>query len=132
MEVHKAEVTMENHVTQISREDLEELREAFNRIDIDNSGYVSDFELQELFREASFSLPGYKVREIMEAFIAGDTNKDEKISFEEFVSIYQELKSKEFSETFRKTITRRDGIRSFGGLSGISSEGTQHSYSGAR
>ena len=127
--------------------------------DIDNSGFVSDYELQELFREASFSLPGYKVREIMETFIAGDTNKDEKISFEEFVSvssdadcervyerlhqnntqsntqpvyvqIYQELKSKEFSETFRKTITRRDGIRSFGGTSGNSSEGTQHSYSG--
>ncbi|XP_029349772.1 plastin-1-like [Echeneis naucrates] len=120
---------MEHHITQISREDLEDLREAFNKIDIDNSGYVNDFELQELFREASFHLPGYKVREIVETFIAGDTNKDEKISFEEFVSIYQELKSKEFSETFRKSITRRDGIRSFGGLSRISSEGTQHSYS---
>ncbi|XP_018519253.1 plastin-1 [Lates calcarifer] len=128
MRIYKAEAAMENHVTQISREDLEDLREAFNKIDIDNSGYVSDFELQELFREASFSLPGYKVREIIETFIAGDTNKDEKISFDEFVSIYQELKSKEFSETFRKTITRRDGIRSFGGTSGISSEGTQHSY----
>ncbi|KAA8581980.1 hypothetical protein FQN60_008720 [Etheostoma spectabile] len=127
--VHKEGAKMENHVTQISRDDLEDLREAFNRIDIDNSGFVSDFELQELFREASFSLPGYKVREIMEAFIAGDTNKDEKISFEEFVSIYQELKSKEFSETFRKTITRKDGIRSFGGTSGNSCEGTQHSYS---
>lgn len=56
-------------------------------LDIDNSGYVSDFELQELFREASFSLPGYKVRQIMETFIAGDTNKDEKISFEEFVGV---------------------------------------------
>lgn len=120
---------MESHITQISREDLEDLRDAFNKIDIDNSGYVSDFELQELFREASFSLPGYKVREIMETFIAGDTNKDEKISFEEFVSIYQELKSKQISETFRKTISRRDGIRSFGGLSGNSCEGTQHSYS---
>ncbi|XP_051252344.1 plastin-1-like [Dicentrarchus labrax] len=120
---------MEDYVTQISREDLEDLREAFNKIDIDNSGFVSDFELQELFREASFSLPGYKVREIMETFIAGDNNKDEKISFEEFVSIYQELKSKELSETFRKTITKRDGIRSFGGMSQISSEGTQHSYS---
>uniref|UniRef100_A0AAY5EC89 Plastin 1 n=1 Tax=Electrophorus electricus TaxID=8005 RepID=A0AAY5EC89_ELEEL len=119
---------MEDSVTQISREDLEELREAFNRIDIDNSGYVSDFELQELFREASFSLPGYKVREIAEKFIAGDTNKDEKISFEEFVAIYQDLRSKEVRETFRKTISRRDGIRSFGGTSGISSEGTQHSY----
>lgn len=55
--------------------------------DIDNSGYVSDFELQELFREASFSLPGYRVREIVEIFVAGDTNKDEKISFEEFVAV---------------------------------------------
>ncbi|XP_076828784.1 plastin-1 isoform X2 [Brachyhypopomus gauderio] len=119
---------MEDNVTQISREDLEELREAFDRIDIDNSGFVSDFELQELFREARFSLPGYKVREIAEKFIAGDTNKDEKISFEEFVAIYQDLRSKEVRETFRKTISRRDGIRSFGGTSGISSEGTQHSY----
>uniref|UniRef100_A0A673C8S7 Plastin 1 (I isoform) n=1 Tax=Sphaeramia orbicularis TaxID=375764 RepID=A0A673C8S7_9TELE len=81
------------------------------------------------FREASLSLPGYKVREIIETFMAGDTNKDEKISFEEFVSIYQELKSKQFSETFKKAVSRRDGIRSFGGTSGISSEGTQHSYS---
>ncbi|XP_028995041.2 plastin-1-like isoform X2 [Betta splendens] len=129
MKGNKAGPAMENHVTQISRDDLEELREAFNKIDIDNSGYVSDFELQELFREASFSLPGYKVREIAEIFVSGDKNKDEKISFEEFVSIYQELKSKEFSETFKKTVTRRDGIRSFGGTSGVSSEGTQHSYS---
>lgn len=119
---------MEDHVTQISREDLEDLREAFNKIDIDNSGYVSDFELHELFREASFHLPGYQVRDIIETFIAGDTNKDEKISFEEFVAIYQDLKSKKLSETFRKSITRRDGICSFGGLSRISSEGTQHSY----
>ncbi|XP_062325139.1 plastin-1-like [Osmerus eperlanus] len=120
---------MDNRITQISREDLEDLREAFNKIDIDNSGHVSYFELEELFREASFSLPGFKIREIVEIFIAGDTNKDEKISFEEFVSIYQELKSKQLSETFRKTITRRDGICSFGGTSNISSEGTQHSYS---
>ncbi|KAB5579785.1 hypothetical protein PHYPO_G00198970 [Pangasianodon hypophthalmus] len=121
--------SMENNVTQISREDLEDLRQAFKKIDIDNSGYVSDFELQELFREASLSLPGYKVREIAERFIAGDTNKDEKISFEEFVAIYQDIRSKEVRETFRKTISRKDGICSFGGTSGISSEGTQHSYS---
>ncbi|KAF3845220.1 hypothetical protein F7725_008383 [Dissostichus mawsoni] len=57
------------------------------QLDIDNSGFVSDFELQELFREASFSLPGFKI------------------------------------------ITRKDGIRSFGGMSRKSSEGTQHSYS---
>ncbi|XP_050989167.1 plastin-1 isoform X1 [Labeo rohita] len=123
------ENSMETNVTQISREDLEDLREAFNKIDIDNSGYVSDFELQELFRHASFHLPGYKVREIVEKFMAADTSKDEKISFEEFVAMYQELRSKEVRETFRKCISRRDGIRSFGGTSRISSEGTQHSYS---
>ncbi|TSS97537.1 Plastin-1 [Bagarius yarrelli] len=120
---------MDNDVKQISQEDLEELRTAFNKIDIDNSGYVSDFELQELFREASLSIPGYKVREIAERFITGDTNKDEKISFEEFVVIYQDVRSKEVRETFRKTITRKDGICSFGGTSGLSSVGTQHSYS---
>uniref|UniRef100_A0A8C1UAW8 Plastin 1 (I isoform) n=1 Tax=Cyprinus carpio TaxID=7962 RepID=A0A8C1UAW8_CYPCA len=39
------------------------------------------------------------------------------------------MRSKEVRETFRKCISRRDGIRSFGGTSKISSEGTQHSYS---
>lgn len=66
--------------------------------DIDNSGYVSDFELQELFREASFSLPGYKVREIVEIFIAGDTNKDEKISFEEFVAVSSDANREQMCE----------------------------------
>uniref|UniRef100_A0AAX7V730 Calponin-homology (CH) domain-containing protein n=1 Tax=Astatotilapia calliptera TaxID=8154 RepID=A0AAX7V730_ASTCA len=36
--------------------------------------------------------------------------------------------SRQISETFKKIVSRRDGIRSFGGTSGISSEGTQHSY----
>ncbi|XP_036006564.1 plastin-1 [Fundulus heteroclitus] len=120
---------MDKSYTQISREDLEDLQEAFNKIDIDKSGYVSDFELQELFREASLHLPGYKVREIVETFMAGDTNKDGKISFNEFVSIYQDLKSKEISGSFKKILTRKDGIYSFGGKSGVSCEGTQHSYS---
>lgn len=120
---------MESYVTHISRDDLEDLKDAFAKIDIDNSGFVSDFELQDLFKEVSLHLPGYQVREISETFIAGDTNKDGKISFEEFVSIYQELKSKKLSESFRKSISRREGVRSFGGTSQISSDGTQHSYS---
>ncbi|KGL79831.1 Plastin-1 [Tinamus guttatus] len=121
---------MENNVTTISREELEELREAFSKIDIDNSGYVSDYELQDLFKEASLPLPGYKVREIVEKIIAvTDSNKDGKINFEEFVSIIQELKSKDVSKSFRKTINKKQGITAIGGTSSISSEGTQHSYS---
>lgn len=65
------------------------MKDFYLHTDIDNSGFVSDFELQDLFREASFSLPGFKVREIVEKFIAGDTNKDEKISFDEFVGVRQ-------------------------------------------
>ncbi|XP_054983351.1 plastin-1 isoform X1 [Sorex araneus] len=120
---------MENSTTTISREELEELREAFNKIDIDCSGYVSDYELQDLFKEASLPLPGYKVREIVEKIImVADHNKDGRISFEEFVSLMQELKSKDISQTFRKIINKREGITAIGGTSSISSEGTQHSY----
>ncbi|XP_030915920.1 plastin-1 isoform X1 [Geospiza fortis] len=121
---------MENNITTISREELEELREAFGKIDIDNSGYVSDYELQDLFKEASLPLPGYKVREIVEKIIlVTDSNKDGKINFEEFVSIIQELKSKDVSKSFRKSINKKQGITAIGGTSAISSEGTQHSYS---
>ncbi|XP_030430359.1 plastin-1 [Gopherus evgoodei] len=121
---------MENNITTISREELEELREAFSKIDIDNSGYVSDYELQDLFKEASLPLPGYKVREIVEKIIAvTDSNKDGKINFEEFVSVIHELKSKDISKSFRKSINKKQGITAIGGTSPISSEGTQHSYS---
>uniref|UniRef100_A0A8C3DPY1 Plastin 1 n=1 Tax=Corvus moneduloides TaxID=1196302 RepID=A0A8C3DPY1_CORMO len=98
--------------------------------DIDNSGYVSDYELQDLFKEASLPLPGYKVREIVEKIIlVTDSNKDGRINFEEFVSIIQELKSKDVSKSFRKSINKKQGITAIGGTSAISSEGTQHSYS---
>ncbi|KAJ1090526.1 hypothetical protein NDU88_003658 [Pleurodeles waltl] len=121
---------MENNTTTISREELEELREAFNKIDIDNSGYVSDYELQDLFKEANLPLPGYKVREIVEKIlVVADSNKDNKINFEEFVSVMQELKSRDISRSFRKSINRKEGITALGGTSQISSEGTQHSYS---
>ncbi|XP_041066164.1 plastin-1-like [Carcharodon carcharias] len=120
---------MENHTTHISREELEEMQEAFNKIDLDNSGYVSDYELQDLFKEANLPLPGYKVREIVEQILTvGDHNKDGKISFEEFVSVFQELKDKEISKTFRKAINKKEGICAIGGMSDRSSEGTQHSY----
>ncbi|KAF1630053.1 Plastin-1, partial [Eudyptes filholi] len=102
----------------------------FHFTDIDNSGYVSDYELQDLFKEASLPLPGYKVREIVEKIIAvTDSNKDGRINFEEFVSIIQELKSKDVSKSFRKSINKKQGITAIGGTSAISSEGTQHSYS---
>lgn len=118
------------HTTQISKDELEELREAFAKVDMDSNGYISDFELHDLFKEANLPLPGYKVREIIQKLMReGDKNKDGKICFEEFVFLVQELKSSDIAKTFRKAINRKEGICAIGGTSELSSEGTQHSYS---
>uniref|UniRef100_A0A8C9TM54 Plastin-3 n=1 Tax=Scleropages formosus TaxID=113540 RepID=A0A8C9TM54_SCLFO len=114
----------------ISKDELEELREAFRKVDVSGDGFISDHELHDLFKEANLPLPGYKVREIIEKLmVQGDRNKDNKISFDEFVSIFQELKSSDIAKSFRKAINRKEGILAIGGTSELSSEGTQHSYS---
>ncbi|XP_040907123.1 plastin-3 [Toxotes jaculatrix] len=110
----------------ITKEEMEEMREIFGKIDLDGDGYICDFELNELLKEAGHALPGYMVREIIQKL---DRNKDNKISFEEFLSIVQELRGSEIAKTFRKVINRKEGILAIGGTSELSSEGTQHSYS---
>uniref|UniRef100_A0AAR2LMP4 Plastin-3 n=1 Tax=Pygocentrus nattereri TaxID=42514 RepID=A0AAR2LMP4_PYGNA len=97
--------------------------------DLDSNGYISDYELHDLFKEANLPLPGYKVREIIQKLMTeGDKDKDNKISFDEFV-IFQELKSSDIAKSFRKAINRKEGILAIGGTSELSSAGTQHSYS---
>ncbi|KAM4818591.1 plastin-3 isoform 2-T8 [Thomomys bottae] len=116
--------------TQISKDELDELKEAFAKIDLNSNGYICDYELHELFKEANMPLPGYKVREIIQKLMLdSDRNKDGKIHFDEFVYIFQEVKSSDIAKTFRKAINRKEGICALGGTSELSSEGTQHSYS---
>ncbi|XP_063046202.1 plastin-3 [Engraulis encrasicolus] len=114
----------------ISKEELEELREAFGKVDLNGNGFICDYELHDLFKEANLPLPGYKVREIIQKLMTdGDKDKDNKINFDEFVSIFQELKSSDIAKSFRKAINRKEGILAIGGTSELSSEGTQHSFS---
>ncbi|XP_057204809.1 plastin-3 isoform X1 [Triplophysa rosa] len=114
----------------ISKEELEELREAFQKVDLNGNGFICDYELHDLFKEANLPLPGYKVREIIQKLMEeGDKDKDNKISFDEFVSIFQELKSSDIAKSFRKAINRKEGILAIGGTSEQSSAGTQHSFS---
>ncbi|XP_076774994.1 LOW QUALITY PROTEIN: plastin-3 [Arvicanthis niloticus] len=116
--------------TQISKDELDELKEAFAKVDLNSNGFICDYELHELFKEANMPLPGYKVREIIQKLMLdADRNKDGKISFNEFVYIFQEVKSSDIAKTFRKAINRKEGICALGGTSELSSEGTQHSYS---
>lgn len=105
---------------------MEEMREIFGKIDLDNDGNICDYELNELLKEAGHSLPGYQVREIIKKL---DRNCDNKISFDEFLAIVQELKGSQVAKTFRKALNRKEGILAIGGTSELSSEGTQHSFS---
>lgn len=59
-------------------------RDFFVSLDLDSDGSIDDFELNELLKEAGHDLPGYMVREIIQKL---DRNKDNKISFEEFLSV---------------------------------------------
>ncbi|MCJ8732157.1 hypothetical protein PDJAM_G00207640 [Pangasius djambal] len=112
----------------ISAEEMEELREAFSKVDLDSNGYISTDELNELFKVANLPLPGYRVREIIQELSQTmDQNKDGKITFDEFVKVVHGLKSSEVAKTFRKAINKKEGIYAVAGTSEQS--GTQHSYS---
>uniref|UniRef100_A0A8C5A136 Plastin-3 n=1 Tax=Gadus morhua TaxID=8049 RepID=A0A8C5A136_GADMO len=110
----------------IPKEELEDLREAFARVDLDSNGSISAFELHDLFKEANLPLPGFRVREIIQRL---DRNNDNLISFDEFDVESSELKNGEIAKSFRKAINRKEGILAIGGTSEQSSEGTQHSFS---
>ncbi|RXN00494.1 Plastin-2 [Acipenser ruthenus] len=116
--------------TQYSQEEIEELREAFSKIDVDSNGFITTNELNDLFKAANFSLPGYRIREIIQNLMStGDLNNDGQISFDEFINVVHGLKSTEVAKTFRKAINKKEGICAIGGTSEQSSVGTQHSYS---
>ncbi|KAM4621789.1 plastin-3-like [Polymixia lowei] len=110
----------------ITAEEMEELREAFQKVDVNSNGFICDSELTELFKEAKMPLPGYKIREIIQQV---DRNEDNQINFDEFTSIFLDLKNDQVAQSFRKVINRKEGILAIGGTSELSSEGTQHSFS---
>ncbi|XP_061658931.1 plastin-3 isoform X2 [Syngnathoides biaculeatus] len=120
------QVNHRNMSGKISKEELEEMRETFGKIDLDHDGFISDYELTDLLKETGHPQPGYKVREIIHRL---DRNHDNKISFNEYIAIVNELKGSEIAKTFRKAINRKEGILAIGGTSELSSEGTQHSFS---
>ncbi|XP_061818140.1 plastin-3 isoform X1 [Nerophis lumbriciformis] len=120
------QVNHRNMSGKISKEEQEEMREIFEKTDLDHDGFISDYELNEVLKDAGHPLPGYMVREIIHKL---DRNRDSKISFIEFLSIVQELRGSEIAKTFRKVINRKQGITALGGTSELSSEGTQHSFS---
>lgn len=110
----------------MNADELEELREAFQKVDTNSNGFICDAELTMVFKEANLPLPGYKIRELMQKV---DRDKDNQISFDEFITIFQDLKGDHVAQSFRKAINKKEGIMAIGGTSELSSVGTQHSFS---
>uniref|UniRef100_A0A8C7NK73 Lymphocyte cytosolic protein 1 (L-plastin) n=1 Tax=Oncorhynchus mykiss TaxID=8022 RepID=A0A8C7NK73_ONCMY len=114
---------------QISQDELEELREAFAKIDVDSHGHIGTDELNDLFKAANLPLPGYRVREIIQDLTKTGDLHDGKVTFNEFANVVHGLKSTEVAKTFKKAINKKEGINAVAGTSEQSSSGTQHSYS---
>ncbi|KAG8004263.1 Plastin-2 [Nibea albiflora] len=112
--------------TPISAEEMEEIREGFQKVDLDGNGYITASELGNLFNEVRRPLPGYQIRELLQKL---DRDNDSHISLEEFTAIFQDLKNDRMAQSFRKALNKKEGIVAIGGTSEISSEGTQHSIS---
>uniref|UniRef100_A0A8C5FHF7 Plastin-3 n=1 Tax=Gadus morhua TaxID=8049 RepID=A0A8C5FHF7_GADMO len=110
----------------LNADEMEELREAFKKVDVNENGFICDRELTALFKEANLALPGFRIREIVQEM---DRDKDNQLNFEEFIAIFTELKDDQVAKSFRKAINKKEGILAIGGTSEQSSTGTQHSYS---
>ncbi|XP_053179180.1 plastin-3-like [Scomber japonicus] len=110
----------------ISTEEMEEISQGFQKVDLDNNGYICASELGDLFREVGCPLPGYQIRELLQRL---DRDKDSRINLDEFTAIYKDMKDDRLAQGFRKALNKKEGIVAIGGTSEISSEGTQHSIS---
>lgn len=51
--------------------------------DVDNNGFISKDELHNLFKAANLSLPGYKIREMVQELM----KTSDKLTFEEFTEV---------------------------------------------
>uniref|UniRef100_A0AAQ5YM22 Plastin-3 n=1 Tax=Amphiprion ocellaris TaxID=80972 RepID=A0AAQ5YM22_AMPOC len=112
--------------TQVSAEEMEEITEAFQKVDVDGNGYICASELGTLFHEVRCPMAGYQIRELLQKL---DRNNDSHISLDEFTAIFKDLKDDKLAQGFKTALNKKEGIVAIGGTSEISSEGTQHSIS---
>lgn len=114
----------------ISEEEKAEWREHFTELTASNGetngnsdGTLALGSLQEALARCGFRLPAWRVRDIVDRMDRGHGG----LSLEEFEKICTDQKSRDFSSTFKKKLSRNETLEKLGGMSEASSEGTTHS-----
>ncbi len=128
MEVDPAVVADLSAETKLPKDTVEEVVRHFQEFDLDNNGYITTEELGEALQSVDIVMPGYELRNLMKSL---DKDNDKRINLSEFFGLYCEIKNKEVAKTFRKAISKREGISALSGTSHTSAEGTTHSVAEA-
>ncbi|XP_071795457.1 plastin-3-like [Asterias amurensis] len=114
--------------TKLPQDTVEEVVRHFQEFDLDGNGYITTEELGEALQSVDIVMPGYELRNLMKTL---DKDNDKRINLSEFFGLYVGIKNKEVAKTFRKAISKREGISALSGTSKTSAEGTTHSVAEA-
>ena len=74
---------------------------------MDNNGFISKDELTELFRAANLSLPGYRVREIVQEL----TKTSNQLTFQDFTQVSSQVKGHQATTHLCSTPLHRVGVQ---------------------
>merc|ERR1719376_1536836 len=75
--------------------------------------------LQEALSRCTFRLPAWRVRDIVDRMDRPASQTP--LTLEEFMRICEDLKSREVSATFKRSLTKRPDVQALGGMSAASS-----------
>ena len=78
--------------------------------------------LQDALAKCGFKLPAWRVRDIVDRMDRGHGG----LTFEEFTKICTDQKSRDFSSSFKKKLSRNETVEKLGGMSEASSEGKRN------
>ncbi|XP_022661435.1 plastin-1-like [Varroa jacobsoni] len=117
---------MNRHSLILSDEQREDLVSAIPSLE--NNGFVNLSDLKEALDLVGVKMPQWQIRNLTEDMSKEGKLKDpSKLSFEEFQKLYTDLRSKDESVHFKKAIQKNEKVKTIGGSSNASSEGTTHS-----
>ena len=88
---------------ELTKEETEDFRAAFNKVDLDKNGIIDRKELAVMLRECKKRKP--TERQINQVFDAADINKNGVIEFNEFISVVADMrteKEKVITECFKQ------------------------------